>query len=431
MDIYEIIKYILDNEIYQNKVINMVPSENSQSLVSKLPLLFDIGDRYFFNDTLDDSNWNFRGNQNASLIETDVVIPLLKKLAKCSYVNIRPISGLNCMALVLAALGGGKGSKILTVSPKQGGHYATVDLARSFGLTVEYLKADTEYFINYDQVKKQLVNEHVTLIYLDQSHLLFPIDIMKLSKIVKRYSPNTILHVDVSHTLGLILGNALPNPLDCGADSFGGSTHKTFPGPQRGIICTNSHKIHKIIKEKQSFMISSHHYGTIASLAISLKEFEKYGVKYANQIIKNSKVLANELDKLGFDVKAKEFGFTECHQIWVDTKPLGVDSYTASEKLHNCGINVNALNELPCSTCYLLRIGVNEITKLGAKEFDMKKIAEVMKLIILENNENEIEKLRNKVFYIKNEISGFCSYKNDQAMKKELKDSFNMLLNTI
>lgn len=428
MDIYNCLEYIKENEIQQNKTINMVPSENTQSLIAKLPLLFDLSDRYFFNDTLDESNWNFRGNQNACLIETDIVIPLIKKFAKCNYVNVRPISGLNCMMLVIAALGGKKGSTILTVSPEQGGHYATADVAKSLGYKIKYLEAINEYFIDYKKIKSQLLTEPISLIYIDQSHLLFPIDIEKISKIVKKYSPNTIIHVDASHILGLIFGNVLPNPLECGADSFGGSTHKTYPGPQRGLICTNSESISMRIKEKQFFMISNHHYGTIASLAISLQEFKQYGNEYALQIIKNAKRLASALCDLGLDVKGKEFGYTECHQVWVDTSPLGIDSYSASERLHRCGINVNALDEIPCSDGFVLRIGVNEITKLGAKETEIIELANIMKEAITESE--CVEKLQTRVFCIKNKISSFCNYSNDYKMKKIIADIFDLFMKT-
>ena len=208
------------------------------------------------------------------------------------------------MAIVLRSLGGGQGGNILTVSPEQGGHYATKDLANSFGLNVDFIHGLNEYLLDYDSLEKQLFEKEYTLIYLDQSHCLFPIDIKKVSEIVKKVSPNTLIHVDISHCLGLVFGKTINNPLEDGADSFGGSTHKTFPGPQRAVFCTNNTALAEIIDNNQNFMVSSHHFGTVASLGIALLEFKEMGgEKYTKQIIKNSKILAENLYDYGYDVK--------------------------------------------------------------------------------------------------------------------------------
>lgn len=425
MNVLDVLMVIQKNEEIQNNMINMVPSENSMSFISRLPLLFDISNRYFFNDTLCGKKWNFRGAQSAHQVETEIAIPLLKKFARANFVNIRPVSGLSGMALVLNSLGGGRGSNILTVSPEQGGHYATKKLAESFGLNVDFLKGTDEHTFDFDEIEKQMCMKNISLVYVDQSHCLFPIDVERLSQCIKKVSPNTIVHVDASHSLGLILGNALSNPLEVGADSFGGSTHKTFPGPQRAVFCTNKEELEKKVKEAQFYMISSHHFGTVASLAIALLEFEENGETYAKQVVLNAQELAKNLDEYGFDVKGKRYGFTKCHQVWMSTSNCGIDSYTASEHLFNSGIKVNVLDDLPQTSEPTLRIGVNEITKYGATEKDMKKLSTIMFDAIKENQPEDV--LTEQIKNLRSGLtSSFGFNKNGEVMKAvtELLSSF-------
>src|SRR6185436_6188532 len=93
--------------------------------------------------------------------------------------------------------------------------------------------------IDFDRVAESLRDQRPTLVYVDQSNCLFPLDVRTLVETTRRVAPETLVHVDCSHWLGLVLGGQMPNPLALGADSFGGSTHKPFPGPQKAIVATN------------------------------------------------------------------------------------------------------------------------------------------------------------------------------------------------
>src|SRR5882672_4622500 len=84
--------------------INMVPSENSFSSVAKLPMLLDVYHRYFFNVAESPEGWHFRGVQDVAELETRFTQPLLRELARAAYINLRPLSGLSAMALVLSSL---------------------------------------------------------------------------------------------------------------------------------------------------------------------------------------------------------------------------------------------------------------------------------------------------------------------------------------
>ncbi|AMA73373.1 MULTISPECIES: hypothetical protein [Aneurinibacillus] len=420
MNIYEIVDMLRECESNKYKTINLVPSENEATTLSRLPLLLDLYNRYFFNDKQKWNEWFFRGAQEVHRLETEVAIPLLQELGKAQYVNLRPLSGLNCGLIVLKALGGGIGANILTVSPEQGGHFATKDLAESLGLKVNFMTGPDEHSIDFDLLKTQLLERDVHLVYVDQSNCLFPIDLEKLVQSVKETSPKTIIHVDVSHWLGLIFGNVMKNPLVLGIDSFGGSTHKTFPGPQKAVFFTNNLEIEQKFKEVQSYIVSSHHFGAVASLAISLLEFKNCGgFDYAHRIVGNAKTLANELYHLGYDVKGKERGYTIGHQIWLSTDNTGISSYEASERLYKVGIRVNVYNSLPSFRGKLaLRLGVNEITRHGAHAEDMVELASVMDDAIRERL--SVSELQRRVKNIRTRYINSYGYSMDDRKLREL-----------
>ena len=379
LTINELLQILLSNEKKSKKTINMVPSENFASAFSRLPLLLDLYNRYFFNVDKDPHKWNFRGAQDVADIEAEVAIPLLRELGQAKHVNLRPISGLNCMAMVLRALGGGTGSEILLVSPDQGGHYATKDLAESFGLRVHFITGPDPHTVDWTHLAETLRQNPIKLVYIDQSNCLFPLDAKELVRVVREVSPETIVHLDVSHWMGLVFGKQMDNPLQIGADSYGGSTHKTFPGPQRALFFTNRDDLQDIVKQTQFYMLSSHHFGTVAALALSLMEFkENGGSEYAARVVDNSKLLAATLHACGFDVKGKEYGFTCGHQVWMSTNNVGIDSFVASERLYQAGIRVNVFDDLPGSQESIMRLGVNEFTRFGAVHEDVLSLAEIM-----------------------------------------------------
>lgn len=428
MNLENILDELISNEIEFNNTINMVPSENYASVISRLPFLLDVYNRYFFNSKRESDAWNFRGAQDVCNIETDIAIPILKELGRSKYVNLRPISGLNGMLVILRALGNGRGSNILTVSPEQGGHYATKDIAESLGLNVDFIKGFDEHNIDFKKLGEQVKIKKYDLVYIDQSNCLFPIDIKKLVPKIKENSPHTLIHVDASHWLGLILGGAMDNPLLCGADSFGGSTHKTFPGPQKAVFLTDNPILNEKVRQAQFYLISSHHFGSVVSLAIALVEFkERGGFKYANQVVKNAVVLAETLDELGYDVKGKKYGFSSGNQVWMSTNNKGIDSYEASERLYKCGIKVNVFDELPGHKGFILRIGVNEITRMGCKEDNIRELALIMDEAI--NEACNISILKTRIKSLRKKCN--CDYGfsiKEEGIREKIAELVNSLI---
>lgn len=378
LTIEEVLRLLDRNEALARDSINMVPSEASTSPLAKLPLLLDVYHRYFFNDRELPTDWHFRGSQAVSSLETRLSLVLLRELTGAAFVNLRPLSGLNGMTLILSGLAGPPGSTVMCLSLEQGGHYATVHIAKRLGLQTCLITGPDPHTIDYDGVARTLELERPGLVYVDQSNSLFPLDIARLVEVVREVAPGTLVHMDVSQWLGLVLGRQFPHPLELGADSFGGSTHKTFPGPQKAIFATNREDLAEQVHGVQMFMISSHHFAASIALGIALLEFKECGGEvYARRVVENTRLLGAELTARGLAVEAADRGFSAGHQLWIRTAPTGIDAFEASDRLYESGLRVNAFPFLPGIREPVIRIGVNEATYHGLTEADVPELADI------------------------------------------------------
>ncbi|MEU4565489.1 hypothetical protein [Micromonospora sp. NPDC023956] len=347
--------------------VNLVPSENRLSPLAQMPLSTDYYNRYFFNDALDPGFWQFRGGQDVADVETDLTIGHLSRLADAPYVNPRPISGLSAMMIAMAGLGGEPGGTVVSVEAASGGHYATAGMARRFGFdsaTVPVLRGQ----VNEERFSEILRERQPDLVYLDLQNSRHELEVSRVAELVRAHSPRTLLHVDCSHTLGLVLGGALGNPLDAGADTMGGSTHKSFPGPHKGVLFTRSAELHQRLKDAQFTMLSSHHFAETLALGLAAAEFRHFGPAYAEQVLANARLFSKLLAADGFDVAADEDGHTtSTHQVWVTIGDAErTDRFSAS--LYDHGIRVNVQVDLPGLPGPVLRLGVNELTFIGGRE---------------------------------------------------------------
>ena len=137
--------------------------------------------------------------------------------------------------------------------------------------------------------------------------------------------------------------------------------------------------------------VSNHHLHRLAATAVTGVEMKLYGEEYARQIIKNAKALAEALVENGFNVVAENKGYTMSHQVVVDVKGLGGGA-KAAKLLEDANIILNK-NMLPwdkpedIKNPSGLRIGVQEVTRWGMKEDDMKVIADFMKKVIIDSKD--------------------------------------------
>lgn len=370
-----LIALIDQHEKQFNESFSLIPSENPISPLARKMFLFDSYARYSFDPVNQWGTWAFPGGNIIGNIERDILIPLLKELTSSEYVNVKPISGLNGMLITILAYCD-PGDCICVMPFGLGGHPSTVSISNLFGLKIIYAphKKGT-YDIDWPLFDLMLSKHKPKLVYVDQATVLFPLDISKIRKVIADNSLTTKIHVDSSHLNGLIFGKVIPNPLASGADSFGGTTHKTFAGPHKAFLATNDEIIAKRFSQKSENLTSHHHMADVIALTVAVIEFkEKKGEEYARQIVLNAKAFAKALAFLKFDVQAKEFGYTECHQVWLDVSKY-MDAIEATKLLLSAGIILNTFAQLPLLAKPGFRMGVNEVTNYGLKEQEMEQLA--------------------------------------------------------
>jgi glycine hydroxymethyltransferase len=195
---------------------------------------------------------------------------------------------------------------------------------------------------------------------------------------------------DAAHVLGLIAGGQFQKPLKEGADVMASSRHKTFPGPQGGIIFTDNAALKSKIDDAVfPGLVSNHHLHHLAGLAVALAEMLEFGEDYAAQTIANAKALAEALYERGFDVLCEHKGFTESHQVLVDVSKNGKGTRVATAlEQSNIILNKNLLSwdKLDKSVDPSgIRIGAQELTRLGMGEKEMDEIAEFIKRVVVDN----------------------------------------------
>jgi glycine hydroxymethyltransferase len=184
----------------------------------------------------------------------------------------------------------------------------------------------------------------------------------------------------------LIAGGQFQSPLQEGATWMTGSTHKTFPGPQRGVILGNLdeevEKKYWPAADRGVFPGSSsnHHLHTLPALLVAIREVKAFGRDYALQIVRNAQALGRSLDELGTPVEAREFGYTKSHMIAVSVSQWG-GGVEVAKRLEANDIIVN-YNMLPGDSDPRnpsgLRIGVPEMTRFGMDERAMGELAQLM-----------------------------------------------------
>ncbi|MFF8696483.1 hypothetical protein ACF08W_30150 [Streptomyces sp. NPDC015144] len=352
--------------------LNLVPSENRVSPLASVPLGSDFANRYFFNTAGDPLFWEFRGGEDIAHIEA-LGAGALRRMASARYCNLRPVSGMSAMILTVAALSA-PGSAVVSVDQDSGGHYATPALLGRLGRRSRLLgcpggRVDTE------GLARALAPGDVDLVYVDVQNCVRVPDFAAMADVVRRVSPATRLYVDASHYLGLVLGGLVENPLRCGADAFGGSTHKSFPGPHKGVVFTEGKEIDESLRAAQFDLVSSHHFAQTLALSLAALEIEPRIAEYARTTRDNARRLATALADAGFRVHGdRGTGYTDTHQVWVAMDSPAA-AYTLSNRLAEAGIRVNLQSSMPRMPGVHLRLGANEITFQGAGPRAIEELA--------------------------------------------------------
>jgi glycine hydroxymethyltransferase len=356
--------------------LNLVASENLTSLSTREMIASDFVHRYSEWEGHDVSQrWGY-GLEYTVTVEK-ILQRLIQDLYATKYTEMRPLSGQNAMLATLCGLLN-PGDLVLSIRKENGGAwYRPNNLIRykSDGLVFD----PYDWNVDIDASAKVIKRKKPRALILGASFYIFPHPVAELRKIADDVGARIIY--DGAHVLGLIAGGQWPNPLKRGADVLLGSTHKTIPGPQKGLILTRRASVRNQISDAlYPSMIDNHHLMNSAALALALAELAKFGKAFAKAITQNAKSLATALASEGFDVVGEHKGFTQSHQVLVRLK--GIQAHKAARLLESANIFANRMELIGAKG---LRVGVTETTRIGMTRDDMSQIAVFLRRVLVDH----------------------------------------------
>ena len=357
----------------------------------------------------------YGGQENTDQVE-QLAIDRAKKLFKADHANVQPHSGAQANEAVYYAWCE-PGDTILAMDLAHGGHLThgapVTRSAREYNFIRYGIKNIETGEIDYEEIRQLALKHKPKIILAGFSAYPRELDYEKFAEIGNEVG--AMLMADMSHIAGLIVSGVAKNPFDYGFHVITTTTHKTLRGPRgglilsRGIVGNPLKKPEKTLENLPTLIDRAvfpgtqggPHMHTIAAKAVAFGEALQPEFKdYAERIVKNAKRLAEELQKRGFKLVT---GGTSNHLILADIhSSFGIDGKEAEIAMDKIGLTLNANaipdDPLPRFRPSGIRLGTPAITTRGAKEDDMKKIAEWMKQSIDSRNNDEIlAKLRKEV----------------------------------
>lgn len=415
IEVNEIEQMIQKQNRWRKKCINLIASENLLSQRARVQAGSDFAHRYAEGHP---GERYYRGTSFIDDIENQLKTNL-KILFECDHSEVRPISGTNANEAFFSRFVT-QGAVVMVNSTPAGGHishHREGSLGKFTKNIIDIPLTADGYHMDVAKTTYLIEKAKPKLIVLGKSLFLFPEPIVEIAEVCEKY--NTKIMYDAAHVLGLIAGKRFQRPLLEGAYLMTASTHKTYFGSQRGIILSNMQDEPWSRIDRGAFPGSSsnHHLDTLAQMAICTYEFMEFGEQYAADTIQNAKALAAELDRHGFDVQGKEFGFTETHQVAVNVREFrGGEKVSKTLEINDIILNMNMLPHEPLKKHDRpdgIRIGVQEMTRVGMGTQEMGRIAELIKECIVDNKtvKEEVNRFRSEFQAVN------YSYDNTEAKK--------------
>lgn len=383
----EVYNLIQSESRRQKDVLEMIPSENYVS-----PAVREAVGSIFMNKYSEGypGARYYQGNEFADKIET-LAIERAKKLFGVPYVNVQPYSGSPANGTIyMATLQ--PGDTIMGLALSYGGHL-THGFKGTFsgtifkGVQYEFGKKN---IIDFNDLEKLALEHKPKIIVASTTAYPRIVDFKKFAAIADKVG--AYLLADISHITGLIIAGVHPSPFPY-AHIVMTTTHKTLRGPRGAMITVTEKGLNKdpeLGKRIDKWIIpgmqGGPHDNTTAAIAVALKEASTPSFKkYASQIVKNAKKLAEELQMRGFELVT---GGTDNHLILIDLQNKKAAGNLAALAFEKAGIvgNKNAVPNDPLPPAYTsgFRLGTPAITTRGMKERDMVKVAVWMERAIKE-----------------------------------------------
>lgn len=421
----------IENHVWrQEQCVNLIPSENTPSRAVRLLSGSDPACRYAEHKKIlafyEKEVFYYQGTKFIDQVER-MLAEEMRAYFGCTEVETRTLSGQMSNMAVFSALMDWKNrfdrkneakrlGYVMNNHIIKGGHlsaqpmgalhdYIAIDPVTEKPAVVNFpVCRDNPYKMDVEETKKLIDRYRPELIIFGKSMVLHKEPVAQIRQFVDEQKIPTTIMYDMAHVLGLI-GDHFQNPFQEGAEIVTGSTHKTFFGPQRGVIGVNykeedlKYGLWKTI-ESRTFpgSVSNHHLGTQLGMLMAAYEMNQFLDAYQSAIIRNAKSFARSLKSYGLDVVGDPaIDYTETHQVIVS---VGYgEGAEIAERLEQNNVIVNyqaTPDEEGFTASGALRMGVSEMTRFGFEEKDFDQLASLMADCILRGREikGDVERLR-------------------------------------
>ena len=328
--------------------------------------------------------------------KVDIVEELARKRAcelfGAEHANVQPHSGAQAnMAVFFAVLK--PGDTVMGMSLAHGGHLthgSPVNMSGKQYNVVSYGVSEETGRIDYEEFRRVALENKPKLIIAGASAYSRTIDFEFMSKVAKEVG--AYFMVDMAHIAGLVAAGLHPNPVPY-ADFVTTTTHKTLRGPRGGLILCKEENAKLIDKAIFPGIQGGPLMHVIAAKAVCFKEaLDPSFKKYAEQVVKNAKVLADRLIENGFDIVS---GGTDNHLMLVDLRPMHITGKDLEARLDEVRITCNK-NAIPFDpekpgTASGIRLGTPAVTTRGMVEEDMVEIADLIAMVAKDFEGNKAE----------------------------------------
>jgi len=425
----QLLKKVERNNLWrQRECFNLIPSESTPSLLVKMCEISDPSGRYAEHKTMKGKEVYFYQGIDAIEEIEEKAKGELRRYFNCENVELRTISGQMANEVVFKAMvrflnrerpEGEPRRRMRLVMNNElnlGGHLSSQPFGALFNYVQENPETGKENVINFPVMKENpykpdtaklgeiLEENRPELMVFGKSMFIYPEPVAFVSKLVKEWDNPPVIMFDMAHVLGLY--GAFQTPLEEGAQIVTGSTHKTFFGPQRGLIAGNFPKGSPLRKlwidiKGRAFpgSTSNHHLGTLVGLLMSAYEMNEFKEDYQRDVRTNAKSFASSLKDKGIEVEGDESdGFTETHQVLMRIDKYG-NGMDIARRLEENNIIVN-YQALPDDKTFLepsgIRMGVQEMTRFGMKGKDFDVLSGYISDVVIENKDvkEEVKKFR-------------------------------------
>jgi glycine hydroxymethyltransferase len=333
----------------------------------------------------------YGGNEFIDICE-DLAMERAKQLFGAAHANVQPHAGSQAnMAAYFATVP--LGSKIMGLSLSEGGHLthgSPVNFSGKWYKIVAYHVDKETEMLDYDAIRKQAMEEKPELLLAGYTAYPRTIDFKEFAEIAKDAGAKFI--VDMAHIAGLIAGKAHPDPVPY-ADIVTTTTHKTLRGPRGAMVLCKAEYAEAINKAVFPGLQGGPLEHVIAAKAVCFKEAMQPDFRrYAEQIVKNSKALADGLMAGGLRLVT---GGTDNHLLLVDLRSKNITGKDAQGALDASAITINK-NTIPFDdkspfVTSGIRVGTAALTTRGMKEGEMKEIAALMVKVLDAPNDESVK----------------------------------------